>query len=105
MHYLESLPRRVVTVYLPLAIIVFVLLFPFYWMAITTFKSNEELYNFREFSPFWVIQPTLDNIQKLFFETSYPTWLWNTMVIAVVSTFLSLFRSEERRVGKECVSP
>lgn len=91
MHYLESLPRRVVTVYLPLAIIVFVLLFPFYWMAITTFKSNEELYNFREFSPFWVIQPTLDNIQKLFFETSYPTWLWNTMVIAVVSTFLSLF--------------
>src|SRR3546814_7952666 len=40
---------------------------------------------------FWVIQPTLDNIQKLFFETSYPTWLWNTMVIAVVSTFLSLF--------------
>src|SRR3546814_5502908 len=51
MHYLESLPRRIVTVYLPLAIIVFVLLFPFYWMGITTFKSNEELYNFREFSP------------------------------------------------------
>src|SRR3546814_16939339 len=47
MHYLESLPRRVVTVYLPLAIIVFVLLFPFYWMGITTLKSNEELYNFR----------------------------------------------------------
>src|SRR3546814_14754516 len=101
-------------------------------MAITTFKSNEELYNFREFSPFWVIQPTLDNIQKLFFETSYPTWLWNTMVIAVVSTFLSLFCavcaayaierlrfsgarfvglaiflaiSAGRRVGQECVSP
>jgi multiple sugar transport system permease protein len=91
MSYLESLPRRVVTVYLPLAIMLFVLLFPFYWMGITTFKSNEELYNFREFSPFWVIQPTLDNVQKLFFETSYPTWLWNTMVIAVVSTFLSLF--------------
>jgi multiple sugar transport system permease protein len=91
MRYLESLPRRVVTVYLPLAIIVFVLLFPFYWMGITTFKSNEELYNFREFSPFWVIQPTLNNIQRLFFQTSYPTWLWNTMVVAVVSTFLSLF--------------
>src|SRR3546814_15221638 len=60
MHYLESLPRRVVTVYLPLAIIVFVLLFPFYWMGIPTLKSNEELYNFREFSPFWVIQPTLE---------------------------------------------
>jgi multiple sugar transport system permease protein len=91
MRYLESLPRRVVTVYLPLAIILFVLLFPFYWMGITTFKSNAELYNFREFSPFWVNQPTLNNIHRLFFQTSYPTWLWNTMVVAVVSTFLSLF--------------
>ncbi|HEX5957521.1 MAG TPA: carbohydrate ABC transporter permease, partial [Hyphomicrobiaceae bacterium] len=31
----ESLPRRVVTVYLPLACFVFVLLFPFYWMTLT----------------------------------------------------------------------
>lgn len=91
MDYLVSLPRRLVTVYLPLLVFLFVLLFPFYWMTITTFKSNEELYNFREFSPFWVVQPTLDNINKLFFETSYPTWLWNTMLVSVVATFLSLF--------------
>jgi len=91
MGYLESLPRRVVTVYIPLAIFVFVLLFPFYWMGITTFKSNEELYNFRDFSPFLVVQPTLQNINRLLFETSYPTWLWNTMLVAAVSTFLSIF--------------
>ena len=35
MSYLESLPRRMVTLYLPLGIIVVVLLFPFYWMALT----------------------------------------------------------------------
>ena len=35
--------------------------------------------------------PTLANVRKLFFETDYPTWLWNTMVIAVSATFLSLF--------------
>ena len=35
MDYLESLPRRVVTVYLPLVVFLIVLLFPFYWMAIT----------------------------------------------------------------------
>ncbi|MEX0759812.1 MAG: carbohydrate ABC transporter permease [Tistlia sp.] len=91
MDYLVSLPRRVVTVYLPLLVFLFVLLFPFYWMTITTFKSNEELYNFRDFSPFWVVQPTLANIEKLFFETSYPTWLWNTMLVSVVATFISLF--------------
>jgi multiple sugar transport system permease protein len=89
--YIESIPRRVVTVYIPLAIFLFVLLFPFYWMGVTTFKSNEELYNFRDFSPFGVAQPTLNNINRLLFQTSYPTWLLNTMIVAVVSTFLSLF--------------
>ncbi|MBX6321844.1 MAG: carbohydrate ABC transporter permease [Rhodospirillaceae bacterium] len=89
--YIESIPRQAVTVYIPLAIFLFVLLFPFYWMGVTTFKSNEELYNYQDFSPFLVAQPTLHNIRKLLFETSYPTWLWNTMLVAVVSTLLSLF--------------
>ena len=39
----NRLPRRLVTLYLPLAVFVFVLLFPFYWMTITAFKPNEEL--------------------------------------------------------------
>jgi multiple sugar transport system permease protein len=91
MRYLETLPRRWVTVYIPLAIFVFVLLFPFYWMGVTTFKSNEEMFNFREFSPFLVAQPTLQNINRLLFQTNYPSWLWNTMLVAFVSTFLSLF--------------
>jgi multiple sugar transport system permease protein len=93
MDYLVSVPRRVFTVYLPLLVFVFVLLFPFYWMTVTAFKSNAELYNFRDFSPFWVVQPTLQNINKLFFETSYPRWLWNTMLVSTVATFLSLFCS------------
>ncbi|HTF01732.1 MAG TPA: carbohydrate ABC transporter permease, partial [Bradyrhizobium sp.] len=38
MSYLQSVPRRLVTLYLPLAIIVFVLLFPFYWMGLTAIK-------------------------------------------------------------------
>ena len=33
MSYLESLPRRLVTLYLPLFVVLIVLLFPFYWMA------------------------------------------------------------------------
>ena len=92
MDYLESLPRRVVTLYLPLAAFLFVLLFPFYWMVITTFKPNEELLS-REGNPFWVIHPTLAHIKKLLFETAYPDWLWNTVLVTVVSTLLSLFAS------------
>jgi multiple sugar transport system permease protein len=90
MDYLVSLPRRLVTVYLPLAVFLFVLLFPFYWMTMTAIKSNAELYNYADFSPLWVAQPTLDNIERLLFDTAYPRWLWNTMLVAVTATFLSI---------------
>lgn len=89
----DSKLRRFMTLTLPLSTFVVVLLFPFYWMGITMFKSNEELYDFRTFSPFWVHSPTLKNINKLLFETQYPEWLWNTMLVAVCATFLSLFAS------------
>ena len=40
MSYLQSLPRRLVTLYLPLSIIVIMLLFPFYWMALTADQTG-----------------------------------------------------------------
>jgi len=89
----QSVPRRVMTVYIPLGLFVFVLLFPFYWMAVTTFKPNAELYDYRAYNPFWVVNPTLANIRRLLFETSYPRWLMTTMLVAVCSTVLSLFAS------------
>jgi multiple sugar transport system permease protein len=89
MTYLETPLRKALVVYLPLAIFVFVLLFPFYWMGITSFKPNNELLS-REGNPFWVIAPTLAHFNKLLFETSYPQWMWNTLLVSVVSTFFSL---------------
>jgi multiple sugar transport system permease protein len=89
----ESGPRKLVTVYLPLACFVIVLLFPFYWMAITTFKPNNELYNYKDFNPLFVHSPTLANVKKLFFDTDYPQWLWTTMLIAASATALSIFAS------------
>lgn len=93
MSYLNRLPRRVVTIYIPIALFVFVLLFPFYWMAITAVKPNSQLTDYENFSPFWVVGPTLAHIKYLLFETSYPGWLWNTMLVATASTFLSLIAS------------
>jgi multiple sugar transport system permease protein len=89
MDYLQSLPRRWVTVYIPLAVFVVVLLFPFYWMAITSVKPNDELLA-RTGNPFWVVNPTLAHFHKLLFETDYPGWVWNTVVVSVVSTVVSL---------------
>ncbi|HYX63850.1 MAG TPA: carbohydrate ABC transporter permease [Burkholderiales bacterium] len=90
MEYLQSLPRRWVTLYIPLGIFLVVLLFPFYWMAMTSFKSNQELVS-REANPFWLVKPTLEHFEKLLFKTDYPQWLWNTMLVSVLATFLSLF--------------
>jgi multiple sugar transport system permease protein len=93
MAYLDRLPRRLLTLYLPLSLILFFLLFPFYWMTTTTFKPDEELYDYEKFNPFWVAHPTLDNIKKLFFDTDYPQWMYNTVVVSVSSTFISIFAS------------
>jgi multiple sugar transport system permease protein len=89
----DSRARRVVTLYVPLACFVIILLFPFYWMTVTAFKPNAELYDYKTFNPFLIGSPTLENIRKLLFDTAYPRWLWNTMLIAIASTFLSLFTS------------
>jgi multiple sugar transport system permease protein len=70
MSYLESLPRRLVTLYLPLVLIMLVLLFPFYWMALTAIKPDEQLLDLERFNPFWTWTPTLKHIQKLLFETT-----------------------------------
>jgi multiple sugar transport system permease protein len=93
MSYLNRAPRRLVTVYLPLAVFVFVLLFPFYWMTITALKPNDELTNFRDFNPLWPENPTLQHIRYLLFDTSYPGWLLNTMLVSLGSTILSLIAS------------
>ncbi len=93
MSYLQSLPRRLVTLYLPLSIIVIILLFPFYWMALTSIKPDEQLLDMDTYNPFWVWQPTLKHFHKLLFESYYPHWLWNTMYVAICATMLSIIAS------------
>jgi multiple sugar transport system permease protein len=93
MNFLEKAPRKFVTVYLPLLLIMFVLLFPFYWMSLTAVKPNLQLTNFKDYNPLWVVNPTLDHIKKLIFESQYPAWLWNTMYVSFAATLLSLISS------------
>jgi multiple sugar transport system permease protein len=48
----DSKARRMVMIYLPLSCFVLILLFPFYWMTITSFKPNAELLNYKQHNPF-----------------------------------------------------
>ena len=92
MEYLDSPLRRWVTIYIPVLCFLFVLLFPFYWMAMTSFKPNEELVS-KAANPFWIINPTLAHFERLLFKTEYPQWMWNTILVSVVATFTSLAAS------------
>jgi len=79
---------------LPLFFFVLGLLFPFYWMFVTTFRPDRELYipwNRPNYTPFWTANPTVEHVVYLFRETLFGSWLWNTMFIAIVSTLISLF--------------
>jgi multiple sugar transport system permease protein len=92
MSYLDTTSTKLLKTYLPLGLFLFVLLFPFYWMGVTTFKPDNELLS-RDGNPFWIISPTMAHIEKLLFKTEYPQWMWNTVVVSVTSTFFSLFAS------------
>jgi multiple sugar transport system permease protein len=81
--------ERTVRVWLPVLFFLFVALLPFYWMAVTSIKPNAELYSMKA-NPLWVHAPTLQHYVGLLTTTSFLTWTWNTMVVAVISTAISL---------------
>ena len=86
----ETYVRRLVIFYIPLFMFVFVMLFPFAWMLITSIKPDAELYNPR-ISPFIVREPTLEHWESLFGTTLFIRWAINTLWVAIASTAVSLF--------------
>jgi len=74
------------------AVAFFVILaaFPFYWMVITSFKTNADLYNVANI-PFWFNDPpTLEHFRYLFEQTLFARWLWNSLVIGVCVVVITL---------------
>jgi multiple sugar transport system permease protein len=86
----ETYIKRLVVFYIPLFLFVFALLFPFFWMFITSIKPDPELYNPR-LSPFLVREPTLRHWERLFSDTLFVNWAVNTLWVAIASTAISLF--------------
>jgi multiple sugar transport system permease protein len=80
---------RLRRLYLPLAVFVVLMLFPFYWMLITSIKPNRELYS-QKIMPLVVYQPTLKHYIDLLWETNFLVWTYNTMLVAIVTTAVSV---------------
>ena len=85
----EGRIRQAVRVWLPIGFFLVLALFPFYWMAITSIKPNSELYN-KNVMPLIVHAPTLKHYIDLLTQSSFLLWTWNTMLVAVVATAISL---------------
>jgi multiple sugar transport system permease protein len=80
---------RLRRLYIPLAVFIVLGLFPFYWMLITSIKPNRELYS-QKIMPLVVHQPTLKHYVDLLTETNFLTWTYNTMLVACVTTLVSV---------------
>src|SRR3954451_8697884 len=78
--------------YLPLLIVLFVLLFPFYWMVLTSLKDLKELFDYTH-NPLWVHAPTLDNYRFLFEKVTFGSWAINSLWVSAVTTVISLVLS------------
>jgi multiple sugar transport system permease protein len=64
--------------------------FPFYWMLITAFKTDADLYNLKS-NPYWFnASPTLEHLHYLFSETLFLQWLYNTAIIGVCVVVITL---------------
>ena len=68
--------------------------FPFYWMVVTTFKQNSDLYvgaANTAHNPFIFNRPpTLEHLKTLFEQTLYLTWVANTLLVGALVVGITL---------------
>src|SRR5260370_12097597 len=64
--------------------------FPFYWMLITTFKTDGDLYNLKSI-PYWFnTAPTLEHVKYLFEDTLFVQWLSNSALVGLCVVAITL---------------
>jgi multiple sugar transport system permease protein len=82
--------RRHLWIYAGVTPFVVIAVFPIYWMLITAFKQDPDLYRMEHF-PFWFnLAPTLRNFTILFYQTNYGSWIVNTFNISAFVALITL---------------
>ena len=71
--------------YLFLSVWAVVVLFPFYWMVLTSLKSYGA-YNSEHMPVFFTLQPTLENYANAFTAVPLGGYLLNTLIFSVATT-------------------
>jgi multiple sugar transport system permease protein len=71
------------------ALVIFAV-WPFYWMLITAFKTEHDLYNLKSIPYTFNDPPTLQHVNWLFSNTEFVRWLWNSLTIGVLVAGITL---------------
>ena len=66
-----------------------VVLIPFYWMILTSFKSEGDFY--AKTTGLFLQNPVMDNYIALFTETNAVRWFVNSFLVSLLSTALGIF--------------
>ena len=80
-------PVESVASYAVLVTLALVVLFPFYWMTITSFKSEEQMRSV--VSMFWPKPIVTENYRQLLSKTDFAAWYGNSVFVAVSSTLVA----------------
>ena len=75
--------------YLFLGLWALIVLFPFYWMILTSVKSYGA-YNTEYIPKFYTLSPTLQNYIEAFTAVSLGRYFWNTLLFTVATTALMM---------------
>ncbi len=70
-----------------LTLIVIVMLVPIFWMVLSSFKTNVQIYDVANAFSF---EPTLQNYDTVIEQANYLQYVWNSFFIAFMSTAISL---------------
>jgi multiple sugar transport system permease protein len=79
-----------ITAYVCLGVFAVFFLFPPYYMLITSFKTNEEISAQRGIPLLIQQAPTLSHYRKLFFETDFPIFFRNTVIVTFFTVLISM---------------
>ena len=80
---------RNVVIYTLLILWAVMVLFPFYWMILTSVKSYSS-YNGEYVPSFFTLSPTMQNYIDAFTTVSLGRYLWNTLIFTVITTAIML---------------
>ena len=83
--------RKRVLVYAGLCFYALIAGLPVYWMLITTFKPDQDLYNLRSFPLFFNERGvTMDHVTLLFNRTGFGVWIKNTFLVSAAVVVITL---------------